>query len=201
MLSNPSLHIFFGPMRSGKSTELRTIVTQSADLGLKTLYINSKIDVREKLNSRKDDRDGPTSHHSSFYGLSTKIDYIKVDKLEDVDVSNYQIIGIDEGQFFHDIVKVVRKWLFVDYKTIYISSLDGDFEIRPFGHVSELICIASTIRKFSAKCMMCLELGKLRDAPYTGKLKTVPKIEGQILVGGDETYISLCLHCHEINSR
>lgn len=192
----PNLHLFFGPMRSGKSTALRQMITLSVDIGLKAVYINHSFDVRNDLNSRNGEKDGPTSHHSSFNGLSPKIDYIKIDKLKDLDVSKYHVIGIDEGQFFDDIVETVRKWVFEDFKTVYIASLDGDFRIQKFGRVSELICVATTVKKYLAQCMNCLKEGRYTDAPFTGKLKTAPKIDGQIYIGGDETYITLCFYCH-----
>jgi len=118
-----SCKIIFGPMFSGKSTKLRQEITTLADVGLKTLYINHSID-----NRKTEAYDQIiTTHHSGFKGLSDKIDVIKINALSRIDVSMYDAIAIDEGQFFDDIDEVVREWVLKDAKIVIIASLDGDF--------------------------------------------------------------------------
>src|SRR5437016_5373645 len=94
-----SCKIIFGPMFSGKSTRLREEITRFADTGSIPLYINNFIDNRKTESQDQN----ITTHHSGFKGLSNKVVAIKVKNLSTVDVSEYDVIGIDEGQFFEDL--------------------------------------------------------------------------------------------------
>ncbi len=44
------------------------------------------------------------------------------------------VIGIDEGQFYPDLVEKVEDFVRKD-KIIIISALDGTFERKPFGQI------------------------------------------------------------------
>ena len=44
------------------------------------------------------------------------------------------VIGIDEGQFYPDLVEKVEEFVRKD-KLIIISALDGTFERKPFGQI------------------------------------------------------------------
>ena len=44
------------------------------------------------------------------------------------------VIGIDEGQFYPDLVDKVEEFVRKD-KLIIISALDGTFERKPFGQI------------------------------------------------------------------
>jgi len=198
-----SCKIIFGPMFSGKSTKLRQEITTLADVGLKTLYINHSID-----NRKTEAYDQIiTTHHSGFKGLSDKIDVIKINALSRIDVSMYDAIAIDEGQFFDDIDEVVREWVLKDAKIVIIASLDGDFMMRPFGKVHLLACIcgAGNVEKLSACCDKCLKsslgTGQLLRVPasFTAKFDINLRKSGytQVDVGGKESYLPVCMKCYQ----
>ena len=44
------------------------------------------------------------------------------------------VVGIDEGQFYPDLVEKVEEFVRKD-KLIIISALDGSFERKPFGQI------------------------------------------------------------------
>jgi len=113
------LKLIPGPMWAGKSTFINSELTVHADLDYTTLYINHSIDNR--VTERSDDI--VTTHSSSFRELSHKIDKIKVSRLSDVDVDKYDVIGIDEGQFFDDIYEVVIDWVNNHHKTVIVAFL------------------------------------------------------------------------------
>lgn len=136
-----SCEIIFGPMFSHKSTRLREKITTLADVGLKVLYINHSKDNR----TTEAQDQNITTHHSGFKGLSEKVYSIKVDFLANLDISNYDAIAIDEGQFFTDLEEVVRDWVLKKAKVVIIASLDGDFMMKPFGQAHRLICIFQVI--------------------------------------------------------
>ena len=185
-------------MFSGKTTQLLNRVTTCADVGLSCLYINHSSDQRQVEKSNEH----VTTHHSSFNGLSNKIKKIKISHLSDLNVSKYNVIGIDEGQFFDDIASVVRKWVIDDRKHVFIASLDGDSNLRPFGHVHELICLChpESLHKLSAKCMNCLKRGirerHLNFVPAGFSYKKEGDKDKQSDVGGADKYMATCLKCH-----
>jgi thymidine kinase len=118
----------------------------------------------------------PAINASHLWDLDT-------DLLEKCDV-----IGIDEGQFFPDLVS------FVDCmarrgKTIVIAALDGTFQRKIFPAIAEVIPLCDAIHKFRAVCRDC---GK--DAPFT-HIKKQPTTECTQIIGGNELYEALCRNC------
>ena len=198
-----SCGIFFGSMWSSKTTELCKVLTMFADLNLHVLYINYVGDVRQTEKSSE----GLTTHHSSFRELSDKITKIKAERLSDVIVDTFDVIGIDEGHFFPDLDIEVRKWVLEKNKIVYIASLDGDFMMRPFGKAQNLICLCEpgNVVKLSAKCMDCLRQEtpyhrvQLVNAGFTAKIGG--SFEQQKEVGGKDLYIPLCMKCHKERNK
>ena len=195
------LIMFVGPMFSSKTTHLLAELTTCADLGHSVLYINHSSDTRST--ERHDEF--ITTHHSSFRKLSDKITQVKVNKLAELpyDISHYNIIGIDEANFFTDINVTVRDWVINQNKTVYIAGLNGDFRQMPIGELHLLFSLASCIKLLAAKCDMCKNkmVGSKRplmvEAHFTGKIGgDKSKI---IEVGGEELYKPLCMACHKSN--
>jgi len=198
-----SCAIFFGSMWSSKTTELCKTLTMYADIGLRVLYINHADDIRvtEKGSNNL------TTHHSSFVELSEKITKTCVKKLEDINIDEFDVIGVDEGHFFSDLDTEVRKWVLEKNKIVNIASLDGDFRMRPIGKAKNLICLCEpgNIIKLAAKCMDCLK----QETPYN-RIQLVNagftcKIAGsfnkQKEVGGKDKYIPLCMRCHKVRMQ
>jgi len=188
------LTIFFGPMFSGKSTELIRQLTTAADIGLKTLYINHTFDDRTVEST-----DGiVTTHNSGFSKLSKKIDFIKTSDLSTINVLPYNVIGIDEGQFFVGLANIIRKWFYHLNKRIIIASLDGNFLMLPFGEVNQLIsmCEPNNIHKLHAYCMKCLP--NIVKAGYTLKYNSVYTNDpNKPDVGGIDKYAAVCIDCYK----
>ena len=196
------LLIAFGPMFSGKTTWLTLKLSTCADVGLKVCLVNHEDDVRLTESS-----DGNiTTHSSQFKYLSPKITAMKLKSLRDESFDEYDVIGIDEGQFFDnklpngipEIVHVVRELILKKEKIVFISSLDGDFRAQPFGYVKELICLCDPdgVVKLSALCMECLKERKLVKAGFTNKIVTTMTDPDKVKdVGGADKYQALCLDC------
>lgn len=184
------LEVCVGPMFSGKTSRLLSQLSKLADTGYNVLLINHAIDDRSIS--------VVSTHSSQFKKVSPKIDAVKVGCLEDADISQYEVIGIDEGQFFTDLCKVVD-WVDQDNKMVFISSLDGDSQRKPFGKVLQLVTYADKFEKICAKCHHCTDLHKkshekmmyrlVVDSPFTARTNAATE---QIHVGGSESYVSLC---------
>jgi thymidine kinase len=186
---NAQGEIIWGPMFAGKSTELILRLTRYADIGLKCKYINHSKDIR--LTESSDSV--VTTHNSGFQKLSSKITGVKASTLDEVDIDGYNVIGIDEGQFFDDIVEVVTRWIIQHRVKVIIASLDADFKRKPFGKVRELIGIipSKNITGLTAICSKCDPL-KLSEAPYTLKMSGSDQL---VDIGGADKYCATCDDC------
>jgi thymidine kinase len=93
------LELIIGPMCSGKSSELIKRIRLFNVINKKVLVIKPYIDNRYAENKI-------VSHNQESYDcIVLKI----LDELENI--NNYNVIIIDEGQFFNDLKKTVINWL------------------------------------------------------------------------------------------
>ena len=98
----------------------------------------------------------------------------------------YTVIGIDEGQFFDDLVEFCE--LMADAgKIIIIAALDGDFRRKPFGSVLNVIPICEGVVKLNAVCMLCFS-----DAAFSKRISAETEVE---LIGGADKYVACCREC------
>ena len=99
----------------------------------------------------------------------------------------YDVILIDEIQFFDkNVVKDIEDFL-VEGKTIIVSGLDMDFEGNGFEVVMQLMAQADKIIKHKAVCQECGE-----DATFSYRTSDSKEL---VLLGEKESYIPLCREC------
>lgn len=178
------LHLIVGPMYSGKTSDLLGRLSPHVFAGQEVLYINSTLDTRT---------DGPFSTHNPLLTGTPVGSVLKVKKLADVDVGPYATIGVDEAQFFDDLM-VVQEWVDRLRKVVYVASLDGDSERRPFGNVLKLIPYCDSVIKLTAVCVGCAaSSGTVIRAPFTERTEATTE---QVKVGGTESYRPLCRSCY-----
>jgi len=179
-----------GCMKSMKtSLSIQRLVTLS-DLGFKCLYINHSLDVRPNLTG-----DGMISTHQfSHLDLPSTVTCVKTDRLDRIDVTEYDAIQIDEGQFYEDI-DTVRAWVEVNNKPVYITALDGDFNRVPFNNgVLNLIPFSDSMTMHTSVCERCLKVkSKVTPARFTNRLVASDE---EILVGGSDVYQVSCRDCY-----
>jgi thymidine kinase len=101
---------------------------------------------------------------------------------------NYDVVAIDEGQFFPDIVDVSER-LANEGVVVVIAALDGTFQRKPFGHILSLVPMAEQVIKLSA---VCIECG--REAAFTRRTVDSQEVE---LIGGEESYKPVCRNCFD----
>jgi thymidine kinase len=148
MNKNGSITLYLGCMFSGKTTELIRDYSRYNKIGKKILCINYEDDNRY-------------GNDNFLYSHNiTKIECIKLKKLSFLDhdyILNYDIILINEGQFFDDIVDFCKLYCDMYSKHIIISALDGDYLRKPFGKIYEIIPLADKITKLEAFCSKCCD--------------------------------------------
>jgi thymidine kinase len=193
------LELFIGPMFSGKTSALIRVLTQLADIGYSVLLISHESDTRDSSCATV------SSHASNFYKVSEKITGIKRKFIRDIHVDTYDVIGIDESQFFPDLMEVV-KWVDLKHKMVFCSGLDGDFKRRPIGEILNLIPYSDRVEKMRAKCHYCTDNHRIKgsmnyrligDSPFTSRKGLSDQ---QFLIGGVESYVSLCRY-HYLNGQ
>ena len=98
----------------------------------------------------------------------------------------YDVIGIDEGQFFSQIVEFCQTMANKN-KIVLIAALDGTFERKPFGNIISLIPLAEKVLKLNAVCVYCAN-----EAAFTKRIVESKQIQ---LIGGEEMYKPVCRPC------
>lgn len=197
-----SLTLIFGPMFSGKTTRLIQELTRFVDVtavshNTKCLFINHIFDDRNK-------DIGISSHGSSFKGISNLIDVVQCDNLEELNVIDYNVIGIDEAQFFKNLDNVYD-WV-NSGKVVIVSGLISDSFMKPFGKIHSLVTFADNIIQCHAICSECIKnktsiitpdvLSSMK-ASFTFRLDETKE---QISVGASGKYIPVCrYHYNELS--
>ncbi len=175
-----NLDIIIGPMFAGKSCELIRRIRLLKVLKKEYIVIKPKIDNRfDNLY----DSNMIVSHN---FDKEHCIVLEKLDRIFDNDLVKIDTIFIDEGQFFDDLVNIVK--ILVEHHNInvVITGLDGDSNRNKFGHILDLIPFCNTCTKINAACIMCLD-----GTPAPFSFRKVNNNE-QILIGAGDSYISLC---------
>lgn len=99
----------------------------------------------------------------------------------------YDVILIDEVQFFDKkVVEDIEDFL-VQGKTIIVSGLDMDFEGNGFEVTMQLMAKADKIIKHKAVCQECGE-----DATFSFRTTDSKEL---VLLGEKDSYIPLCRRC------
>jgi len=101
----------------------------------------------------------------------------------------YQVVGIDEAQFFdHGIVEVCQT-LARQKKRVIVAGLEKDFRGKPFGPMPELIVDAEYVTKNLAICVICGN-----PAGFTQRITDSGE---QVLIGESESYEARCRMCFD----
>ena len=175
------LTLIIGCMFAQKTTELLRHIRRYRSIGLNVLVVNYKHDTRYGTNV------------IASHDLDT-VPALAVDKLSEVDVAGYDVIVIDEGQFFGDLLKTVSGWADNHSKLqIVVSGLDGDAQRRPFGQILDLIPHAEAVLRLSSYCAVCRD----GTAAHFSK-KIAGSADATVEIGGGDKYIPVC-RTHLIN--
>lgn len=179
---NGSIELILGPMFSGKTTELFRRIRRYTFANYRCIVIKYRKDQRYAAAGEASTHDQLMLAAHPCERLSEAIDQVK----------DFDVIGIDEGQFFPDLPEYSEKWANAG-KVIVVSALDGTFQRKPFGRTLELIPLAEKIDKLHAVCMLCFG-----DASFSKRISTTDnRVE---VIGGSEAYVSTCRKCY-LSSR
>lgn len=180
MSSCGRLDVIIGPMFSGKTTAL---ITKIATLSIykHVCIINSSLDTRCA---------GSISTHNHLYKNYGNFDILIAKKLNEIDVTKYDVVGVDESQMFPDLYDTVSNWI-DEGKEVIVAGIDGDWRRKPIGRILDLIPKCRTVTKLLSICCICSKEGKCeQNAPYT--LKMGGDSSAIVEIGGSDIYFPMC---------
>jgi thymidine kinase len=120
-----------------------------------------------------------------------RIPCVAVESLDDVFLDNYQVVIVDEAQFFGRLVPFCEYAVDTLRKNVFLVGLDGDSNRRPFGEILQCIPLADRIERLTALCHRCAN-----GTPGLFSFRLSGPDDQQVLVGGSERYESLCRECY-----
>ena len=167
------VEIILGPMFSGKSTELLRRLSRYDAVGTKTLLINHSFDTRTGDSVKT---------HANIEKKATKTECL-LDLIETSEYLESSVIGIDEAQFFDDLLEFVRES--ESDKIVIMAGLDGDSNREPFGQILNCIPLADTVVKLTAMDMIS------KDGTPAIFTKRIVSNNSKILVGNREEYLAV----------
>ncbi|CAL4931819.1 unnamed protein product [Urochloa decumbens] len=172
------IHVIVGPMFAGKTTALLRRVQAEVGSGRTVALIKSDKDNRYGLDSVVT-HDGTKMECWALSELSNFHEKLGMEAYDKVDV-----IGIDEAQFFDDLYDFCCKAADRDGKIVVVAGLDGDYKRKKFGSVLDIVPLADSVTKLTARCELCG-----RRAFFTLRKTQETKTE---LIGGADVYMPVC---------
>ena len=170
------IEVICGSMFSGKTEELIRRIRRAQIARQKVVLFKPQIDDRFGANH-------VVSHDQR------KLEAIPLKSAKEIEdlAKDYEVVGIDEGQFFGmELVKVCEN-LANQGKRVIVSGLDQDYRGVPFEPMPQLLAIAEYITKNLAICMVC--------GNPANRNQRLTKSKERVVVGGTETYEARCRKC------
>jgi len=186
------LDVICGPMKSGKSIEVMTLLGKLIYISnIKILAIKPDIDDRGIFSRSMLNKEKITFKYIDINNFDLIESFYKNDY--------YDVMIIDECQFFN--INIVNQIDYLLRKNVYIicAGLDLDFRGETFGPMGELLSRANNITKLTAICEFknCNKKATRTQKEINGK--PAPYNSNLILVGDEEEgYSCRCLEHHTI---
>lgn len=172
-----SIEVITGSMFSGKTEELIR--------RLKRAQI-----AKQKVNVFKPEIDNRYSNKDIVSHNRTAIKCTLVQSAKEIPllVKNADVIGIDEAQFFDNLLITVCTTLANKGVRVLVAGLDMDFKGRPFGPMPALMAVAEYITKVHAVCVRCGNLAQFSHRVVPGN--------NLVMLGETNDYEPLCRECY-----
>jgi len=170
------IEVICGSMFSGKTEELIRRLNRARIARQKVEVFKPAVDTRY-------DEEDVVSHDEK------KTSSIPVQNASQIlfYAEDFEVVGIDEAQFFGDEIVNVCNQLAKKGKRVVVSGLDMDFKGNPFGPMPALMAIAEYVTKVHAICIRC-------GNPANYSHRTVAD-EKLVVLGETDSYEPLCRKC------
>lgn len=187
------LEIILGPMFSGKTTQTIQIYNKYKYIGKRVFVINYAGDKRydDFMLSSHDQIKIPCVFVEDLAVLWDKNNKLLCNemRIDSFNLKQSDVVIINEGQFFPDILEIVLEMVEKYNKKVFICGLDGDYKRQKFGNLLDLIPFSDKITKLNSLCSRCKNGN---PAIFTHRCS---KEHEQIVIGVDN-YKPLCRKCY-----
>lgn len=173
------IQVIFGPMFSGKTTELMRRIKRYQ-------FANHTCLVIKYANDSRYDKENLSTHDRITLSAETAYELTPILARQDLD--QFSVIGIDEGQFFPDTVEFAEKMANMG-KIVIVAALDASYQRLAFGNILQLVPLAESVIKLNAVCMKCFS----ENASFTQRKGCETET---VIIGGKEKYLSVCRQCY-----
>lgn len=170
------IEVISGSMFSGKTEELIRRLKRAIIAKQKVEIFKPQIDVRFS-------EEEVVSHDAN----SIRSTPVSSSRNIPLMVSDIDVVGIDEAQFFDIGLVEVCNQLASQGIRVIIAGLDMDFRGKPFGPIPDLLAAAEYVTKVHAICMRCGNL-----AQYSHRISDSEKL---VVLGEKDSYEPLCREC------
>lgn len=181
------LHLIMGPMFAGKTTMLLQKINEAKHMQLRVAVITSALDSRYLKNMC-------VTHTGMSHEALPAEELLPLSQpgtnKHGWDMNLYDVIAIDESQFFPDLKKFCLHAVEERGKTVIAAGLPGDFERKLFGEIISLVPFADSVDFLNARCSFC-------EMPAAFTLRIVSN-DQQALVGGKDAYQPVCRHHYRL---
>ena len=177
------IEIICGSMFSGKTEELIRRLKRAKIANQKVVIFKPSLDTRYA-------DEAIVSHDNNFiHAIGIQHSSAILDSMDD-----YEVIGIDEAQFFDlDLVSVCQE-LALKGKRVIVAGLDMDYLGNPFGPIPALLAVSEYITKVHAICPHC---GSLATHSY----RTEQAPSDLVVLGEKDLYEPRCRSCYSKASQ
>jgi thymidine kinase len=142
----PGITAIIGPMYSSKSSTLLSMIERYTIARKRCLVLKYKGDTRYSKSK-------VATHNGREYPC-IPVDNTELEKMvKDDEFKGYDVVGIDEGQFFPSLARVCDR--LAKTKIVLVSGLLTTSMNTPFQPMHDLLDVADDIRFNRAVCMQC----------------------------------------------
>ena len=173
-----------GSMFSGKSEELIRRLRRG-------IYAKQKVIVFKPAIDDRYHKEKVVSHDGN------ELEAINISTAREIllqNLSQFDVIGIDEIQFFdNEIVHIVEK-LAEEGHRVVVAGLDMDFRGEPFDPMPQIMAVSEQVTKLQAVCAICGSSSSRTQRLINGQPARID--DPIILVGANESYEPRCRAHH-----
>lgn len=181
IVAGGQVEVIAGPMFAGKTEELLRRVRRAAIAGQRVVVFSHALDTRAGS-----DR---IASHAGLDAPSQAV--VSADEIVSaVGVDEYDIVAIDEAQFFGPPLLNVVRGLAARGLQVIVAGLDVTFLGEPFEPLPSLMVGAERVDKLTAVCSVCGADAIFHARKAAGGGSDVRAVTEN--VGGVETYQALC---------